>query len=195
MTNERFQRAKAGDRAAFEELLKAHAARVHHIARIRLGPALRAKMDSQDIVQEAFLRALKGFSGFEATNEGGFLHWMSRLVENAIRDQSDRFTAKKRAMGSELPMAPAEDDAAAPPTYPGHDPTPSQWLVAQESLDALFAALDSLPPDAREAVVHRDMEGLSFAEVGQLLGRSEDAARMLYVRAKAKLTGLMRPTP
>ncbi|MFH1725400.1 MAG: sigma-70 family RNA polymerase sigma factor [Elusimicrobiota bacterium] len=187
------RQAKEGDTEALDALFRRYASRVLHIARVRLGPGLRTRLDSQDIVQEAFIRAVKGFGKFEVRHEGAFLHWMSELVRNAIRDQYDYFHAKKRAMSRDVALIrPTDltDHGAA--TVPGFDPTPSRVFAAREDIQKLVDAMDRLPEEAREAVVQRDMEGLPFAEIGKMMGRSEDAARMLYARAKAKLAALMQ---
>jgi len=178
------RQAKKGDKEALNLLLKRYSPRVLQIVRARLGPGLRAKLDSQDILQEAFIRAVKGFDGYEIRGEGKFLYWLSRLVKNAICDRHDYFRADKRFSGNDLPLTVGLGSA-------DKDPTPSQFLTFQEGFQRLLCAMDELPEESRESVVHRDMEGLSFAEIGSIMGRTEDAARMLYVRAKAKLAALM----
>lgn len=187
------RQVQKGDRQALDALFKRYAARVLQIVRCRLGVGLRARLESQDIVQEAFLRALKDFQKFEIRHEGAFLHWISKLVTNVIRDRNDYFHAQKRAMSKDQPLSQARADAShATADIPGPDKTPSQFLVLDEDFQRLLAAMDLLNADSREAVVQRDLEGLSFAEIGELLGRSDDAARMLYARAKARLAGLMQ---
>lgn len=162
------------------------------LVRLRLGTGLRAKLESQDVYQEAFIRAFKGLDGFEERHEGAFLHWMAKLVENVIRDKKDFFAAAKRASPLEVPLEPRDASEAggfAPPA--GGDPTPSRWLASAEEFDRLLTALDGLPQESRDAFVLREIDGLPFAEIGRLGGRSEDAARMLYVRAKSKLSALL----
>jgi RNA polymerase sigma-70 factor (ECF subfamily) len=56
----------------------------------------------------------------------------------------------------------------------------------------LSDALDKLPQEARDVIIFRDLEEQSFAEIGELTGRTEDAARMYYARAKAKLAGIFQ---
>lgn len=182
------RKAKNGDAEALNDLFARYSPRVLQIVRLRLGPSLRSKLESQDILQDAFTRAVTGFDRFELRKEGAFLHWLGELVRNSINDRYDHFRAKKRDARQENPLgAESADDAAA--DLPGPDPTPSRVLEGQEEFLKLAEAMDRLEPDARDAIVFRDLEGLSFAEIGEVTQRSEDAARMHYARAKAKLAG------
>lgn len=177
------RKAKSGDDEALDALFKRYSARVLHAARLRLGPGLRGKLESQDVVQEAFVRAVKGFDRFEVRHEGAFLHWLGRLVTNVIKDRADYFGAAKRS---------AEHVDAADLPLASQDPTPSRRAEADEEVERLMRALDRLPEEDREVIVQRDVEELPFAEIGRLCSRTEDAARMRYVRAKARLAELLQ---
>lgn len=184
--------AKRGDAEALNELFKRYWPRVLQIVRMRLGPGLRANLESRDIAQDAFIRALKGFEGFELRDEAAFLHWLGELVRNSIRDRHDYFGAKKRRTSFNEPLARCgEDSRDGEVELAEAGPTPSRWLAMTEELERLVAAVHRLPADGREAVIQRDMEGLPFAQIGRNLGRSEDAARMLYARAKSRLTTML----
>lgn len=187
------RQAKAGDADALNALFRKYSPRVLQIVRLRLSPSLRGKLESQDIVQDAFTRAVKSFESFEVRHEGAFLHWMGELVRNAINDRYDQFRAQKRDARLENPIEPAErTDSSISSSLPGNDPTPSRVLENREDILRLSDALDKLPPEARDVIIFRDLEEQSFAEIGELTGRTEDAARMFYARAKAKLTGIFQ---
>lgn len=187
------RQAKAGDSEALNALFRKYSPRVLQIVRLRLSPSLRGKLESQDIVQDAFTRAVKGFESFEIRHEGAFLHWMGELVRNSINDRYDQFRAQKRDARLESPIEPPErTDSSVSGSLPGNDPTPSRVLENREDIIRLSDAMDRLEPDARDVIIFRDLEEQSFAEIGELTGRSEDAARMFYVRAKSKLAGLFK---
>ncbi|MBI2387690.1 MAG: sigma-70 family RNA polymerase sigma factor [Elusimicrobia bacterium] len=187
------RQAKAGDAEALNALFDRYSARVLQIVRLRLGPSLRAKLESQDIVQDAFTRAVNGFDHFELRHEGAFIHWLGELVRNAINDRYDQFRAQKRDMRQENPIEANErTDSSRDFSLPGDDPTPSRVLENREDVLRLSAAMDKLSQDARDVIVFRDLEELSFAEIGRLTGRSEDAARMYYSRSKAQLAGIFQ---
>jgi RNA polymerase sigma-70 factor, ECF subfamily len=182
------KKAKAGDEEALNDLFRRYYPRVLQIVRLRLGPALRARLESQDIVQDAFARAVAGFDRFEMREESAFIHWLSEIVRNSIRDKHDYFQAKKRGSGKEAqPVDVDEREEVRHRTLPGGDATPSRIYQGKEDILRLAAALDGLDQEARDVIVFRDIEDLPFAEIGKMTGRSEDAARMLYSRAKAKL--------
>jgi RNA polymerase sigma-70 factor (ECF subfamily) len=188
--------AKQGDRQAFGELYARYWERLLTIVRLRLGPALRAKLESADIVQEALLASLRGIDRFEYRSEGDFLHWLCRLVENRIRDQADYFNAQKRRIGREVPLQvqlPSRTTVLGPLDDVGALDTPSQDAVRREELEALERAIDRLPPEQREAVILTRYEGLSYGEASGMLERSPDAVRMLVSRAMVTLAKELRP--
>ena len=180
--------AKDGDADALNSLFQKYLERVHYLVRLRLGKGLRKHLESQDIVQEAMIRGLKGFDRFEMQHEGAFLHWLSKLVENVIRDKADFFNAAKRSVLEDIPLEGDEESSSdALARVPGKDPTPSTVLIRDEQLLKLEKALEQISDEYREVVLQREIEDLSFKEIGENMKRSEDAARMLYVRAKAEL--------
>jgi RNA polymerase sigma-70 factor (ECF subfamily) len=164
-----WQRARSGDADARDRLFAAHADRASLFIRARLGPGLREHVDSQDVLQEAYLAAHRDFERFEYREEGAFGRWLFRIIENRLRDLGDRHGAAKRR--------PAELPPREPPTGPA---------TAAERNDRqaqLLRALDALPEDQRAVLIHRYFEGLDAEETGRLLGRSAGAVRKLTARA------------
>lgn len=190
-TVELIDQAKAGSPEALNALFSRYASRALSIVRLRLGTKLRSRLESQDIVQESFLRAYRDFDNFEYRQEGAFIHWLSRLIENTIRDQRDYQFAAKRHPRHFVAETRNSQEGEIDSDFPGLDLTPSQELCRREDIRRLEAALDELSEEHREVILQRDCEGLSFIEIAQNLGRSPDAGRMLYARAKAKLVVLM----
>ena len=157
---------KRGDRQALNDLYARYWERLHVVVRLRLGSALRAKLESSDIVQEAFMVSLKGIEKFEHGSKAGFFHWLCTLVENRIRDQADYFRAQKRQAAREVPLhprLPSRSTLFAPLADTGISPTPSSVAVRQEELQLLEQAVDELPSEQREAVILTRYEELSFA--------------------------------
>lgn len=189
-------RAKAGEDAALNLLLERYLQRILRIVRSRLGPKLRGKMESMDVVQEVMMRAIKGFENFELKDEAAFLHWISKLVQNQIRDVADYHHAEKRDMNREVQKKTSDEkDCSILSNLPADSIyKPSFQIRLKEDVLALEAALDQLPETQREVVIMRQYEGLSFKEIGAELGLSEDAARMQFARSMSKLTDLMSQT-
>ncbi|HEV3025329.1 MAG TPA: sigma-70 family RNA polymerase sigma factor [Pirellulales bacterium] len=166
------QRARQGERAAYDRLFTLHADRALLFIRARLGPKLRAKVESQDVLQEAYLAAHQGFARFEYTDEGAFTRWLCRIIDNRIRDLGDHFGALKR-QAVELPRS---------------DPTgPVTALDRAEHRAKVGRALDALDDDHRRVLLLRYFEGLSAEEAGQQMNRTAGAVRKLTARALADL--------
>jgi RNA polymerase sigma-70 factor (ECF subfamily) len=165
-------RARAGDREAYDHLFRLHQDRALLFIRARLGPKLREQLESQDVLQEAYLAAHQGFAGFEYTDEGAFTRWLCRIIENRIRDLGDHFAARKRR----------------PVALPQPAPTgPITALDRAEHREKVVRALDGLNDDHRQVLLLRFFEGLSAEEVGERMGRSAGAVRKLTARALTEL--------
>ena len=183
--------AKDGDKSALSQLYMVYAERVRRILRLRMGKELRPKLDSMDLVQDALLSALGGIGDFTYKNEGDFLRWLSRIAQNALRDNLDKLHAAKRDIRKEVRL-----DNYRPTTGVGfvgtpgaiEATTPSVIMSKKEDLDKLEKAIDELKPEYREVIVLTKIEGLSYREIGNRLCKSPDAVRMLVPSAMAELT-------
>ena len=78
--------AKDGDQLALDQLCRVYAERVRWMVRLRMGKELRSKLESMDLAQEVFIHALEGLGDFTYENEGDFVRWLSKIAENAFRD-------------------------------------------------------------------------------------------------------------
>jgi RNA polymerase sigma-70 factor (ECF subfamily) len=189
------RRVQTGDKKALNELYNRYQMRVLAAVRARLGAELRGKLDSWDVVQDALLASLKNVEAFNQTSEGAFLNWLSKVVENRIRDQLDYFRARKRDHRLEKPLAGSGTaDSSAPLDLPekAGSPTPSQVLVLSEDLARLEKAMDQLPEESRELIVAVKIEGRTYDEIAQAMGKSSDAVRMQVKRALLALTNAFR---
>ncbi len=196
-TNNLITSAKMGNHAALNELFARYQSRVLRIVRHRLSSNQRSRLQlqSMDIVQEVFMYALQHLQDFEPQSKGHFLNWLSVKVKHYICDRLDYVSRDKReASGGEVSL---DQDVAA------HDetnkiqiqikdsgPTPSQFAVNKEREELIDSMLDQLDPEQREIIVYRDLEELSFPEIGKILGKSEEAVRKQYCRAFKKLIDL-----
>ena len=166
------QQARSGDRVAYDQLFALHVDRALLFVRARLGPKLRERVESMDVVQDAYLAAHRAFEQFEYTDEGAFLKWLCRIIENRIRDLGDYFGAEKR-QAIDLPKS---------------NPTgPVTALDRVEHRDKVARALDALSDDHRQVLLLRYFEGLSAEEAGKVLDRSAGAIRKLTARALTEL--------
>ena len=183
--------AREGDETALNQLCRVYAARVLWLVRLRMGKELRAKLESMDVVQDVLVYALRDLGDFTYKTEGDFVRWLSGVVENRIRDNLDKLHADKRDIRKEIRLN--SDRIAAEDSIVGaaeliDTKTPSAIISKSEDFDRLAKAIDTLKPEYREVIVLTKIEGLSYREIGDKLGKSTDAVRMLVSRAMGVLS-------
>lgn len=184
---EAVRRARAGDRDAFGVLVERHQARVYRLA-VRV---LRDEELARDAVQEAFLKAYTGLRRFEGRSS--FYTWLYRLAMNLCLDfrRRDRSTlrvdlpevAQSLEIGSGARTL-AGDDAAGR----AQDEGPVRSLERAELRGAVARAIEALPHAARETLVLREVEGLSYAEIAQALAipKGTVMSRLHYARKRVQ---------
>ncbi|MFG0317500.1 MAG: RNA polymerase sigma factor [Planctomycetota bacterium JB042] len=188
-TRELLARWHAGDEEALATLVERHRDWIESRVRRRLGAALRAKDETQDVVQDAVLELLRYAPRFAARHGGTFRRLVARIVENVLRDRSDWFTARRRAMSRERPLAADSVLWIDPPV--GAPARPDDRAAADEAAARMRLALELLGEEDRRVVVLRDWDGLEFARIGERTGARADAVRMRYHRALLKLAELV----
>ena len=190
-TQELVALAQDGDVSALERLYRVYGERVRWMVRFRMGKVLRSKLESMDVVQDVLIHAFQGLGSFTYTNEGDFVRWLSKITQNSLRDNLDRLHAAKRDVRREVSLRGPESASGGGfhRAFEGLDATtPSVIVSRREDLARLEAAIDRLKPEYRDVIVLTKIEGLSYKEIGQRLGKSPDAVRMLVPRAMAELT-------
>ena len=173
-----------GDQGALDALIQRDLPWILSHVRRRLGPRLRAKMETLDAAQDAFVDILRNGPKFLLANHAHFRAMMARIIENSIRDQHEHFSAKKRRpdQGREVGESVLLlDDAARTMT------TPSQHAGRNEREGWVHLALEFLDAEDRKLIRLRQWEERSHAAVAEELGISEDAARMRFNRALGRL--------
>lgn len=177
-----------GDRRAWEDLYLRFRDRILFTVRARLGSALRARLESEDILQSVVRDALEDIDRFTPRGPGSLAHWLHVCVLNKIRNKAEGFAARKRA--GEVPLDEGAEIAAAPGGGPEY--------LDRERFDRLERAMNTLPENLREVVILRRIEGLSNEEAAGVLGKTPEATSKLHARAMARL-GLvlrdLRPAP
>ncbi len=155
--------AQDGDLDAFETLVRRHQAPVYRVALRMLG----SPVDAQDITQESFVRAWRYLDRFRG--QSSVSTWLYRIV---TRRCLDHITARRPAADPrELELEPG-----------GVDPADS--AEQRERLRAVTRAIAGLPADQRAALVLREFEGLSYEDVGEVLGISVAAVKGRIHRAR-----------
>lgn len=183
--------AREGDETALNQLCRVYATRVLWLVRLRMGKELRSKLESMDIVQDVLIYAVRDLGDFIYKTEGDFVRWLSGLVENRLRDSLDKWHADKRDIRREVQLNSnrmAAEDSFVAAAEPIDTTTPSAIISKNEDFDRLAKAIDTLKPEYREVIILTKIEGLSYIETGDKLGKSADAIRMLVSRAMGALS-------
>jgi RNA polymerase sigma-70 factor (ECF subfamily) len=151
-----------------------------------MGKELRSKLESMDIAQDVLVHALQGLGDFTYENEGDFVRWLSKIAENAFRDNLDKLHADKRDIRKEVPLGghgPGTGDGFFGIPGPFDTTTPSAVMSKREDLARLEKAIDKLRPEYREVILLAKIEELSYKQIGDRLGKSIGAVKMLVSRA------------
>ena len=163
-------RAQAGDREAFEQLVRRHTDRVYAVAR-RLGLPSDA---AEEVTQEAFLRAWRGIGSFEG--QARFFTWLYRIGLNEAKRRLAREPTRP------LIRSLDEDGAVDPPDVRDE---PYARVTQAELRGAVADAVHGLALKYRMPLVLRDIEGLSTADAAAIVGLSEAAFKSRLHRARA----------
>jgi RNA polymerase sigma-70 factor, ECF subfamily len=160
----------------------------------RLGPALRGKLEPQDVFQELAVKSLAALPQTDLTERDPF-GWLCHLAEQCIIDGHRHFAAGKRAVGRErpgnVPVGEASQDLVA--MLAASLTSPSQAVARDERHQALQEALGALPDEHREVLRLRYAEGLPTKEIAERIGKSDVATRVLLTRLVRRLQDLLGP--
>jgi RNA polymerase sigma factor (sigma-70 family) len=179
-TIELLDRYKRGDNEAVSLLVERSLPPLKRWARGRLPDWARSLAETQDLVQDAVIRAIPHLKHFEARHPGALQAYLRQAIANHIRDEIRKVNSRP-PIGGDLPETKVD---------PG--PSPLERAIGRERLDRYDAALAKLRPVEREAIVARLELQQSYEEVALALGKpSADAARMLVGRAVKNLIRAM----
>jgi len=179
-TIELLARTKRAGNAAVRLLVQRSFPPLKRWARGRLPDWARSLAETQDLVQDAVIRAIPHVQHFEARHPGALQAYLRQAIANHIRDEIRKVNSRP-PIGGDLPESKVD---------PG--PSPLERAIGRERLDRYDAALAKLRPVEREAIVARLELQQSYEEVALALGKpSADAARMLVARAVKNLIRAM----
>jgi RNA polymerase sigma-70 factor (ECF subfamily) len=163
-------------RADFEELAVPLLQRLYNFA----AWLSRDPVEAEDLVQEAYVRALKGFASFQpGTN---FSAWMFRIVRNIFLNS--RSGSK---MAQHVSIAEEDEDALLPPA----PNTPESILLASSTQQQIQAALERLPAAHREVIILCDVEEMKYREIADVLNVPVGTVMSRVARARKALRGIL----
>ncbi len=183
-------RASGGDEEAVAALLASHHARLIGFARRKVGVDWSGKIEPEDLVQEAYGEAFAKIGEFSPEGDDAFYRWVSKIVDHRFIDQVRKFRSQKRDAKREIrggDAARASRADALLGQVEGAERTASAVMRREDAIGAMMACLARLPEDYRQVVTRVYLDGATFAEVAEEMGRTEDALRRLAGRALEKM--------
>jgi RNA polymerase sigma-70 factor (ECF subfamily) len=190
------QGAKQGDRQAVDQLMDRHRDSLNRMIRCRLNPGIAGRVDASDIVQEALLTASRRLAEYLQNPRMPFHAWLRQMARDRLADAYRHELADKRDVAREQAM-PAQDASSLDPVAQIRDTelTPAAMLLRKEFAARFHHALERLQEESREIVLMRHAEQLTNSQAAELLGISEPAAGMRYLRALRQLKSILGDTP
>lgn len=178
------RRARDGSTEAMDAVMNEVGQKLLALIRLRLGPGLRARLESRDILQATLLKGFERFEQFEGSSSRSLMGWMAAIAHNEIRDQAEFHGRRRRDLARQVPL-----DAVAPGgEAAAHLRSEVSRIALERDFQLLAAALERLEERYREVILLRRFEELGFAEIGQRMGRSAEACRKLLARAMTALS-------
>jgi RNA polymerase sigma-70 factor (ECF subfamily) len=197
-TQDLLDQARAGQPAAVERLLTAHREPLRRMIDLRLDPALAARVDASDIVQDVLLEAHRRLNEYLRDPAMPFRLWLRHIAKDHVIDAHRRHRlAQRRSLDREQPLVPAvladHSSAELAAQLVDQERTPASAAIQGELQRRLGTAIADLDEDDREVILLRHREQLSNQEVAAALGLSEAAASMRYLRAVRRLRAALLP--
>jgi len=174
-----------GDRHGLDALLERHLPWLEKRVRQQMGPVLRRKGVTQDFVQETMVEFLKYSPRFLLSSEEHLRALLLRIMRNSMANQYEYFKAKRRAVSRENPLPP-ETVLTLDPCGRA-ERTPSQSVEAHEEEAWIRIGMEFLEDNDREVLMLRKWDNMPFADIGEALDITTDAARHRHNRALGRL--------
>lgn len=192
-------RIKSGDINAFAELFSQFKPRLWRFVNLRLHPRLRGRVDPEDVLQDAWLRASARLDYFpDSISPAGFIWFRMILTQTLIDMQRRHLGADKRDASRESSLGgwnPDETSSSMAIQLCGRLTSPSVALARVELVEQLEMALQGLDDIDREVLALRHFEELTNAEAAMTLNLSEQAASKRYIRALRRLKLVLEKFP
>jgi RNA polymerase sigma-70 factor (ECF subfamily) len=175
-------RCQQGDERAFEELVHKYQQIVFNVIYHNIG----YRADVEDVAQKVFSKIYFSLPKFD--NKRPFFPWIYRIAVNQCYDELRRARRRKYRTFTELSL---EDTEAIDKLINQHEPPPLSAEDNREMYALLHKMLDQIPAQQKKALVLRDLEDVPYEKMAEILGCSEQAARLKVFRARARLRDLM----
>ncbi|HVC98566.1 MAG TPA: sigma-70 family RNA polymerase sigma factor [Pirellulales bacterium] len=199
-TQELLAQARLGDVAAVNSLLDRHREALRRMVALRMDRALQQRVDASDIVQDTLMEANRRLREYLSDPRMPFHLWLRHIARDRLIDAHRRHrAAARRSVDREQPLvAPGYLDQSTMDLAAqlcDRELTPAAAATRHEMERRFQAAIEQLDEHDREVILLRHFEQLSNQETAQVLGLSEPAAGMRYLRAVRRLRAMLNEAP
>jgi RNA polymerase sigma-70 factor, ECF subfamily len=176
-------RVQKGDRAAFDLLVRKYQ---HKVAKL-VARYVRDRAEIDDVTQEAFIKAYRAIGGFRG--ESAFYTWLYRIAVNTAKNYLD--SQGRRPPNTDMEVEGAELIESGETLR--DQATPERSLLTDEIAATVNRAIASLPEDLRTAITLREIEGLSYEEIAQVMECPIGTVRSRIFRAREAIDNELKP--
>lgn len=180
-------RANGGDPRAFELLVIKYQRRIERL----IGRMVRDAELVEDIAQETFIRAYRALHQFRG--DAQFYTWLYRIAVNTAKKALVDLRRDPLVFESAAKSVGDDDETYRPERELTTTETPEALLASREIAEAVNAAMEALPDDLRQAVTLREIEGLSYDEISEVMGCPIGTVRSRIFRAREAISAKVRP--
>jgi RNA polymerase sigma-70 factor (ECF subfamily) len=184
--------ATAGDPAAMQRLLIGQHDRLRNLVARSIEPRMRARLDPEDILQDAYADACRTVADCSFDTPGGFFSWLQTIVRNKITDHQRGLWSEKRDPRREVRATQRTSYGDLFDRLQASGKTPSRMAARREGAAVIATSMAQLKDEYRQVIQLRFLEGLPVSEVMEIMGKTEGSVHMLCHRALKELRVLMR---
>jgi RNA polymerase sigma-70 factor (ECF subfamily) len=181
------ERSVAGDQRAFELLVIKYQRRIQRL----IGRMVRDTDLVEDIAQETFIRAYRALHQFRG--ESQFYTWLYRIAANTAKKYLLQLKRDNVVFEASFQSDDEADETSRQKSEPTTSETPESVLAAREIAAAVNAALEQLPEELRQAITLREMEGLSYEEIAEMMNCPIGTVRSRIFRAREAVSARIKP--
>ncbi len=177
------KRVQAGDQAAFNALVLKYQQRVLKL----VSRYVRDPEEALDVAQEVFIRAYRALKGFRG--DSAFYTWLYRIAVNAAKNAIGAATRNPVEGGLDVD----DPELVEVQRRMTDEATPERLLYTEELKQTINRAIEELPPELRRAILLREVKGLSYEEIAQVMGSPVGTVRSRIFRAREAVAQSIKP--
>jgi len=178
------QRVQRGDKVAFEMLFTKYQRRVSRL----VARFVRSEAEVEDIVQESFIKAYRALASFRG--DSAFYTWLYRIAVNTAKNHL--VSASKRPI-SLSQFEKNDDDDFQEDIFMSDAATPESELITKQIAETVNKSMNELPADLREAIMLREIEGMSYEDIADAMGCPKRTVRSRIFRAREAISEKIKP--